>query len=336
MIATVAVIAALLGSASAAYVSEIKRLPGSVDRSHVVSPLPHSYISPESIPEVWDWSNMKGVSYVTKSLNQHLPQYCGSCWAHGAMSALADRIKIARKAQGVEVNLAIQYILNCGTQIAGSCNGGDATAAYEFVKKAGNIPYDTCLQYEACSHDSSEAGCQGRDYSCSAINTCRTCNTFTSYGGKCTGLSTYPNATIAEYGSVDGADRIAAEIYARGPIACGVNAEPLVDYKGGIFDDASASQQVNHIVSIVGWGKDSASGKSYWIVRNSWGEYWGDRGYFKIARGGNLLGIESECSWATPASWTEHDNFPCAEDGSNCQPGQYVDPSVRAPWHMAA
>jgi hypothetical protein len=43
---------------------------------------------------------------------------------------------------------------------------------------------------------------------------------------------------IAEYGEVDGADKIAAEIYARGPIACGVNANagPLVDYNGGIVD----------------------------------------------------------------------------------------------------
>lgn len=66
------------------------------------------------------------------------PQYCGSCWAHGALSSLADRIKIARKAQGPDVNLAVQYILNCGNGIAGSCHGGSATG--------GSLPLHIRLQ----------------------------------------------------------------------------------------------------------------------------------------------------------------------------------------------
>ncbi len=74
------------------------------------------------------------------------------------MSSFADRIKIARRARGNDVNLAIQFIVNCGTEVAGSCHGGSATGAFEFVKKAGGIPYDTCLQYQACSRESQEGG----------------------------------------------------------------------------------------------------------------------------------------------------------------------------------
>ena len=49
----------------------------------------------------------------------------GSCWAHGAMSSLADRTKIMRKAVWPDINFAIQVILNCGQDIAGTCDGGD-------------------------------------------------------------------------------------------------------------------------------------------------------------------------------------------------------------------
>ena len=55
---------------------------------------------------------------------QHIPHYCGSCWAHGAISSLMDRIKIAQKGKGTDINLSIQYILNCGAESAGSCHGG--------------------------------------------------------------------------------------------------------------------------------------------------------------------------------------------------------------------
>ena len=60
-----------------------------------------------------------------------------------------------------------------------------------------------------------------------------------------------------------------AEIYARGPIACGVDAEPLHKYNGGIFSDTS-DKEINHIISVVGWGTVESSGQKYWIVRNSW------------------------------------------------------------------
>lgn len=66
-----------------------------------------------------------------------------------------------------------------------------------------------------------------------------------------------------------------SEIFARGPVAAVINAEPIVNYRGGVFTDSSHSQSTNHIVSIVGWGKDEETGKQHWIIRNSWGQYWG-------------------------------------------------------------
>jgi hypothetical protein len=46
-----------------------------------------------------------------------------------------------------------------------------------------------------------------------------------------------------------------------------------------------------HSVAIVGYGVDSDSGEPYWIIKNSWGTNWGDRGYFKLHRGSGLCSM---------------------------------------------
>jgi cathepsin X len=104
---------------------------------------PSSYLAEDDIPDNWNWDDVNGKSYLTKLLNQHIPHYCGSCWAHGAISALQDRIKIARKGEGHDINLSIQYLLNCGAGTAGSCHGGYHTGVYELIQKTGFIPFET-------------------------------------------------------------------------------------------------------------------------------------------------------------------------------------------------
>ena len=56
-------------------------------------------------------------------------------------------------------------------------------------------------------------------------------------------------------------------------------------------------------------------------MRNSWGEFWGEMGYAKVAKGKNALLIEENCAWAVPKAWTSMEtggNKACYEDGSNC------------------
>ena len=270
-----------------------------------------------SLPQSFTWSNVNGINYLTKNLNQHIPVYCGSCWAHGSISSLADRIKIARKAQWPDINLSIQFLLNC--QMGGSCNGGDHIATYKAIKSYGSIPFEDCMVYQACSSDSKEAACQQnkQNFQCTPVNICRTCDTFTYNGGSCYPITYYPNATIAEYGAIKGSSDMMTEIYKNGPIACGINAEEITDYKGGILNLPTKLKMINHIISVVGWGYDAELNKQYWIIRNSWGSYWGELGFMRLVAGEDQLGIEKSCAYAIPKSWTTQ-NVPCYEDGSNC------------------
>jgi cathepsin X len=135
-------------------------------------------------------------------------------------TSLSDRIKIARGAHGVDIGLSIQFLLNCGPGVAGSCHGGSSAGAFDFIEQVGYFPFDTCLAYEACSAESSEGACgrTGNDYTCSPMNTCRTCSTFAANGGFCSAISVFPNATVAEYGRIEGEDAMKREIFARGAL----------------------------------------------------------------------------------------------------------------------
>lgn len=62
----------------------------------------------------------------------------------------------------------------------------------------------------------------------------------------------------------------------------------------GVFTDDNCKGYTNHAVLAVGYGHDDETGLDYWLIKNSWGEDWGEEGYFKIKRGSNecLIGTE--------------------------------------------
>eukprot|EP00928_Gymnodinium_smaydae_P003979 TRINITY_DN1139_c0_g2_i1.p1 TRINITY_DN1139_c0_g2~~TRINITY_DN1139_c0_g2_i1.p1 ORF type:complete len:388 (-),score=48.71 TRINITY_DN1139_c0_g2_i1:307-1470(-) len=274
----------------------------------------------ETLPTELDWCNKDGKSYCTASMNQHIPQYCGSCWAFASVSALQDRIKIARSGKGVDIQLSPQHLISCGG--VGSCNGGSIDGPYQWlynISASGTgISYETSASYVACSPDSQEGFCPHVDTSCNALSVARTCGGFSEEAGDCTGLSWYPNATISAYGSVSGKDDMMAEISARGPIACGIDAEPLLNYNKESGVITAAGEAINHVVSVVGWGQDPETG-FYWRVRNSWGEYWGEMGFVRVGEG--ALHLENWCAWAEVKDFTaqERDNqISCHEGGDDC------------------
>ena len=104
----------------------------------VKTPQPHTYIKAEDLPASLDYREQ---GLLTTDLNQHIPVYCGSCWAHSAFSSTADGLKIQAKGKDRDVIPSVQALINCGH--AGSCNGGNSGAANRYVFNNG-IPDVTC------------------------------------------------------------------------------------------------------------------------------------------------------------------------------------------------
>lgn len=259
----------------------------------ITSPRPEEYLDLKALPAAWDWRNISGKNYLSWSENQHIPEYCGSCWAHAATSALADRFNIIQNGSWPLVNLNVQTILNCAA--GGTCSGGDATGVYQFANTNG-IPDTSCEQYVAA--DPAVVNCSGE-----AV--CKDCSPPPPAPGDdgqitCRSVPPGVNYYSSQYGLVRGTKAIKAEVYARGPVACGIMATEKLEigYDGGIFSQFSPLPQINHLVSIVGWGVEN--GEEFWAVRNSWGTYWGEQGFFRIKMHSDNLGIETGCAFAVP------------------------------------
>jgi hypothetical protein len=100
---------------------------------------------------------------------------------------------------------------------------------------------------------------------------------------------------------------------ARGPVVVAIDADcdAFMQYSGGVLSDscvdvtgaaaagtttvdAVCEDSLNHAVAIVGYGVDGKTGLNYWIIKNSWGSSWGEKGFARVLRGGGREGEEGK------------------------------------------
>ncbi|KAM8952706.1 cathepsin B [Pelodytes ibericus] len=221
---------------------------------------------------------------------------CGSCWAFGAVEAISDRVCVHSNGK-VNVEVSAEDLLSCcGPECGMGCNGGYPGGAWSYWTEDGLVSgglYDShvgCRPYSIppCEHhvNGSRPACKGEEGETpKCVRKCEEGYTPSYKSDKHLGAQSYSVPSDPQ--------EIMAEIYKNGPVegAFLVYSDfPL--YKSGVYSHVTGEELGGHAIKILGWGVEN--GTPYWLCANSWNTDWGDNGFFKIHRGNDECGIESE------------------------------------------
>jgi C1A family cysteine protease len=196
---------------------------------------------------------------------------CGSCWAFSATGAIEGAWFLKHNRA---FNLSEQQLMDCsGPEGDESCNGGLMDDAFQFVIDNKGIATEECYPYQALD----QASCN------------QTCKSVAS-------IASFKDVPFNESNANDDVPLMVAIQF--GPVSVAIEADQPVfqSYTGGVINDTSCGIQLDHGVLLVGYGNDAKYG-SFWTIKNSWGEEWGEKGFGRIARTQNMCGINTEASY---------------------------------------
>jgi cathepsin L len=239
------------------------------NKSHTVTQSKNkiTYLAPSNvqIPDSVDWRTQ---GYVTPVKDQG---QCGSCWAFSAVASLEGQ---HFKATGQLVSLSEQNLVDCSGSFGNDgCNGGLMDQAFDYIKSNKGIDTESSYPY-------------------------------TAQDGSCKFKAANVGATDTGFVDITSGDEEALTTAAAtiGPIAVAIDASQssFQFYNDGIYtDDGCSSTQLDHGVTVVGYGTQG-TGQDYYIVKNSWGTSWGQEGYIWMARNSNnMCGIATSASYPT-------------------------------------
>ncbi|CAI8043566.1 Cysteine proteinase 1 [Geodia barretti] len=179
--------------------------------------------------------------------------------------------------------------------------GGWPYLAYQYVQGVGGIESDFAYPY--CSGDGKCFPCAAPGYN---VTRCgqppEYCNKTQSCGDKLNSNDFVSGLRVSSWVAVAKNERVMqAELVSRGPLSVVFDASMLQFYHSGVWDPWVCSRtSLDHAVLLVGYGTEKTllSEKPYWLVKNSWGENWGEKGYFRILRGKNKCGIAEQVTSA--------------------------------------
>jgi len=212
-----------------------------------------------TLPTSVNWVNAGAVTGVKNQGN------CGSCWSFSTTGALEGRYFINK---GTLKSFSEQELVSCDTTGANNgCNGGWMDDAFTWVQKKGGITTEDAYPYTS--------GTTGKTGSCVT-----------------TGYSPVSGSAPNGFTDVKTHDVNALmTAVAKQPVSIAIQAnQPAFQhYSGGVLT-GSCGQNLDHGVLLVGYGTES--GSDYWLVKNSWGTSWGEKGYIKILRSSaDLCGV---------------------------------------------